>query len=1294
MLASAASVAVNELAVLATPRQMEYLDRGVVATRVSSSSVFVSWRLFALDPAGVGFNVYRSTNGGTAAKLNGLPLTAGTNYTDTTASAAASTYTYSVRPVFAGVEQPAGGSHVLAPNSPGAPYFTVPLRNIGNYAIRHINMADLNGDGKYDYVVDRKPINVVNEVATESTKVEAYLNDGTFLWSVDLGPGSLDLDNIEPGSTAIDIGNWDGVVAYDLNGDGRAEVFLRSADGVIFGDGARLSNPISTDMQFMSALDGMTGAEVSRVPLPTDFLQDGPLGASFAVGYLDGVHPSLVAKMKNRVGSGGFNEVFVAYNFSGSTLSEKWRYVSLPDESDNGHNIRVVDVDGDGFDDVADTAKVISGSTGTLKYSMYTMDPHIGHGDRFYIGDFDPAHPGLEYYGVQQNNPNMMMEYYADAATGQLLYATYGTTVNDNGRGDVGDIDPAYPGMEFWSFYGLHNEYNGVHTQVGTATPWPSLGIQWDGDLLAETLSTDHAVIDQWNPSTQATGRVATLYNMGSGATTYDGWPVYFGDIIGDWREEVVYENGTRDGLVVFTTNSTTSTRLYTLAQNPLYRNNMTTKGYMQTRTLDYYLGSGMSTPPTPNIDIVGAGSSAPSIVTKASASPGTVTGKTTALSVLGTDDGSAAALTYTWSVKGANGEAVTGVSFSANGTNAARNSTATFSAAGVYIFTVAVCDAGGRTALSNVTVIVGQTLTSLAVSPATTSVPTNANQQFIATGFDQFGAAMTSPLAVDWSVTSGGGSISLMGLYTPPATVGSATVSASVGAIAASASISIAGAAPAVPTNVAAIAVSASQVNLAWTDVAGDTGYVIEASTDGGNVYAPIGTAPANAASYYATGLRASAAYLFRVRAKNANGASLPSNIASVTTFALPLAWWKLDESAGTSAAEATGNALPGTTRNGPTWTVGHSGNALSFDGSNDYVDLPNNLLTTASGSVSMWVKSSKNFSDYAILFYMSSDTYGNGLGSQSELHINFTSAEKIQLYIRGSASGLWDNDVNITSSASYANNAWHHVVATWNAGSGATLYVDGVAVASAAFTPVFTFANSQRTFLGRTNLNTNLYTGAMDDVRTFGSPLTVQQVQSLYAAKPPVTVVASSYDYQLSPNTLGYRFSTNVAASLDTGDVVISGPGGVTIAPTRVTFDSVTNTATFTLPPSLPDGDYTATLRPSLVGDVFGSTLATDYRTEFFSLAGDANRDRVVNFADLLILAANYGTTGRTYAAGNFDYDPSGTVNFSDLLILAQQYGSGVSSMPTDLTGAGVPELSVDEEASAVPTVSSLVL
>ena len=1121
------------LQLAAAPRLMEYLDRGVVATRSSPSQVFVSWRSLAFDAAGMGFNVYRQAGSGMPVKLNGTPLTAGTNYTDTSATLSANN-TYFVRSVVGGVEQATDGTYTLPANSATGPLVQIPLRNIGNYSVTHMSVADLDGDGKYDYVVDRLPTST-NEVAVAPQIIEAYKSDGTFLWSIDCGPNSLDVDNIEPGSSTIDTGNWDGVTAYDLDGDGFAEVLYRSANGVVFGDGKTLSYPRSNNVQFISVIDGRTGAEKARVQVPTDFLIDGPMAASLAVGYLDGQRPSLVAKMKNRVGDDYFNQMFVAYDYDGAAITQKWKYVTAPVDSDNGHNIRIVDVDGDGKDELADTAQVINGD-GTLKYNMRNGTPSIGHGDRFFIGDLDPDRPGLEGYGVQQNNANFMTEYYYDAATGEVLHSHYGTGINDNGRGSLGDIDPNYRGYEYWSFYGLYNSRTPTGGQPPVETtinndaarpyPYPNFRVWWDGDVLSENLND--TTIDKWNPTTKTTGRVTTLYNYGSPTAAARSAPIFYGDITGDWREEVIFEKSDHTAIDIYTTQIASSTRLYALTQNPEYRNSITAKGYLQSNMLDYYLGSGMTTPPMPNITVLPSGQSAPKIVTKAAAAPSPVTGTTVNLAVLGADDGGEATLTYTWAAAG-NGS----VAFSANGTNAAKSTVATFSAAGTYVFTVIVRDATGRTAMSNVKVIVAPTLTAVSVVPTTAAIGTDSDQQFVASGLDQFGAPLATQPTFAWNVQSGGGAIDANGNFTPPASAGSATVRATAGTVSGTAVVAFSGATLAAPTNVTATAVSAGQINLTWADtVSGEAGFVVEISTNG-VAFTPLATTRANAAGHNVTGLKANTAYAFRVRTLSANGTGVPSNPASATTQQPQAGYFPLNAASGTVIPEASGNSIDGTTRNGPAWVAGRFGNALSFDGLNDYAELPNDTATTAAGGVSLWFKTGQNFSNYAILYYMSSDTYGNGLGSQSELHVNFTSAEKIQLYIRGSAAGDYSNDVNLTSASSYANNAWHHVAATWTAGGNATLFVDGVVVGTQAFTPVFTFTNSQRTYLGRTNLNMNLYTGLIDDVRLFDNALTGQHVQALAGGNqaPTVAVAATAGAVTNLSSTLGVLGADDLA-------------------------------------------------------------------------------------------------------------------------------------------------------------------
>jgi hypothetical protein len=181
------------------------------------------------------------------------------------------------------------------------------------------------------------------------------------------------------------------------------------------------------------------------------------------------------------------------------------------------------------------------------------------------------------------------------------------------------------------------------------------------------------------------------------------------------------------------------------------------------------------------------------SVVTPAAATPSPVTGTSTALSVLGVDqDGTESGLTYTWATTGTPPAAV---NFSVNGTNAAKNTTATFSAAGSYNFVVTIRSASGVSVASNVTVIVSAVASGVRVVPGSATVETGMTVPFIVTSVDQFGNALagSSPISATWSIQSGGGTISPSGVYTAPAAAGSATITgAAAGYPASNATITI----------------------------------------------------------------------------------------------------------------------------------------------------------------------------------------------------------------------------------------------------------------------------------------------------------------------------------------------------------------------------------------------------------------------------------------------------------------------------------------------------------------------
>jgi hypothetical protein len=421
-----------------------------------------------------------------------------------------------------------------------------------------------------------------------------------------MGPNSTNQNNIEGGSSTIDVGHNDGVTVSDLDSDGRAEVAVRIANGVRFGDGTTYNALPDNTRQAIAVLDGMTGAARATAPVPTDYVSDGPMYARFGVGHLDGVNPSLVAFMKNRVGDGGFNLMFAAWRFAGGSLTQEWKFLRGNQNLPDGHNTRIIDVDGDGRDEVAEIGFVLNGN-GTLKYSLGPQG--VVHGDRFHIADMDPSRPGLEGYGVQQDNPSGLRDYYYDAATGRMIWRHTASGTADVGRGMAGDIDPRFPGMEVWAFSGVYNAATNRLTEPNTSLqPWPQLGLWWDGDITMELLNDGK--FEKWDPSnptpTNGTRRLLTTSSYGAVDASQNVQPTFYGDILGDWREEAVYTNASYNQLIIFTTNQPSSTRLYTLAHNPAYRNAMTLKGYMQSHHVDYFLGAGMARPPRPDITYPG----------------------------------------------------------------------------------------------------------------------------------------------------------------------------------------------------------------------------------------------------------------------------------------------------------------------------------------------------------------------------------------------------------------------------------------------------------------------------------------------------------------------------------------------------------------------------------------------------------------------------------------------------------------------------------------------------------------
>lgn len=214
-------------------RIMETLDRGLVAIRTSDDKVYVGWRLFANDPDNVGFNIYR-VSGTRVTKLNSKPIIASTNFIDEHADLSKEN-SYFVKPVLNGKELSQSNAFELASNAPAQQYLSIPLQipaggevmgSKYTYSANDASVADLDGDGEYEIVLKWDPSNARNPPQTGftgNTILDAYKLNGKLLWRIDLGK------NIRSGAAYAQF------MVYDYDGDGKAEMMCKTADGTIDG---------------------------------------------------------------------------------------------------------------------------------------------------------------------------------------------------------------------------------------------------------------------------------------------------------------------------------------------------------------------------------------------------------------------------------------------------------------------------------------------------------------------------------------------------------------------------------------------------------------------------------------------------------------------------------------------------------------------------------------------------------------------------------------------------------------------------------------------------------------------------------------------------------------------------------------------------------------------------------------------------------------------------------------------------------------------------------------------------
>ncbi len=460
------------------------------------------------------------------------------------------------------------------------------------YSPGDASVADLDGDSQYEIILKWDPSNARDNAQdgfTGNVILDAIELDGTRLWRINLGK------NIRSGA------HYTQFLVYDFDGDGKAEMACKTADGTIDGKGKVIGDStkdfvndrgrILDGPEYLTIFNGETGEAMQTVDYVPGRGDVCGWGANecrgnrsdrflACVAYLDGVHPSPVFCR------GYYGRLTIAaWTWLEGELKLKWFFDSNnghPEyEGQGNHNLSVGDVDGDGKDEIVYGSSVYDDNG----VPLYTTG--MGHGDAMHLSDLDPDLPGLEVWGVKETRD--LGGVLHSAATGKTLFQVPGE--GDTGRGNAADIYPDHRGFEMWSSTskGIYSVKGG---KITDAVPSVNFRIYWDGDLQDELL--DRSFIDDWDYINHKNIRLLDASQFGG--TSINGTkatPVVSADILGDWREEVIFRGTDNESLVLVTTTIPTQYRMKTLMHDPVYRLGVAWQNvvYNQPPHLGYYIG-------------------------------------------------------------------------------------------------------------------------------------------------------------------------------------------------------------------------------------------------------------------------------------------------------------------------------------------------------------------------------------------------------------------------------------------------------------------------------------------------------------------------------------------------------------------------------------------------------------------------------------------------------------------------------------------------------------------------------
>ena len=584
---------VGSIFAFSQPYSGEKLSRGLIGIPTEEGMYF-SWRMTLEDAAGLQFDLYRSSGGGAEVKLNKEPIDRTSDFLDRTVD-----YTVDNRwTLKATTGEVATWTRLKGEKR--NPYLSIPICKPEDgeiagepftYTANDCSVGDLDGDGEYEIILKWSPSNSKRPPQrgfTGNTYLDAYKMDGTRLWRIDLGP------NVRSGAATTNF------LVFDFDGDGCAEICCKTGDGTVDGLGHRIGDAqvdwrtwdkksptygkIVNGPEYLTVFEGRTGKELdSKEYIPTRYPLDGWGGVggncgndntggrsdrfTAGVAFLDGKTPSPVM-VRGWYG----RTVVAAWTFTNGALKHTWTFDSAAPgwEAYSGmgnHSVTVADFDGDGCDEICVGAMTVDHDG----KGLFTTG--LRHGDALHAGRFIPSRQGMQVFGVHENEgdneivkrtPAVAM---FDGATGEIIWQD--GLGQDAGRGVAADIDPRYDGAECWCNIGGLRRGDTGEIISNRKPDSCNFTIYWDADPLAELL--DHVSISKWNWNAESTDLLLKAEGVVSNNGT-KGNPCLSGDILGDWREEVIWPSEDQTELRIYSTTIPAVDRRATWMNDRQYR--------------------------------------------------------------------------------------------------------------------------------------------------------------------------------------------------------------------------------------------------------------------------------------------------------------------------------------------------------------------------------------------------------------------------------------------------------------------------------------------------------------------------------------------------------------------------------------------------------------------------------------------------------------------------------------------------------------------------------------------------